>query len=72
MGLAGMYIVEDEFERNLPLPKGQYDVPLIIRDAFFKQTDDDAKLIPLLSVWENFCHSDHAVAASPITQWQLR
>ena len=45
MGLAGMYIVEDEFERNLPLPKGQYDVPLIIRDAFFKQTDDDAKLI---------------------------
>ena len=45
MGLAGMYIVEDEFERNLPLPKGQYDVPLILRDAFFEQTGDDAKLI---------------------------
>ena len=45
MGLAGMYIVEDEFERNLPLPKGQYDVPLILRDAFFEQIDDDAKLI---------------------------
>lgn len=45
MGLAGMYIVEDEFERNLPLPKGQYDVPLILRDAFFEQIDDDAKLV---------------------------
>ena len=45
MGLAGMYIVEDEFERNLPLPKGQYDVPLILRDAFFEQQGDDAKLI---------------------------
>ena len=45
MGLAGMYIVEDEFERNLPLPKGQYDVPLILRDAFFEQTGDDAKLV---------------------------
>jgi len=45
MGLAGMYIVEDEFERNLPLPKDEYDIPLILRDAFFEQTDDDAKLI---------------------------
>jgi FtsP/CotA-like multicopper oxidase with cupredoxin domain len=24
MGLLGMYIVEDEFEQNLPLPKGKY------------------------------------------------
>ncbi len=44
-GLAGMYIVEDDFERNLPLPKGQYDVPLLIRDAFFEQTGTEAKLI---------------------------
>ncbi|MCM1982620.1 multicopper oxidase family protein [Lyngbya confervoides] len=35
-GLAGMYIVEDELERQLPLPKGPYDVPLILRDAFFE------------------------------------
>lgn len=34
-GLAGMYIVEDEFERDLPLPKGPYDVPLILQDAAF-------------------------------------
>ena len=45
MGLAGMYIVEDKFERDLPLPKGEYDVPLILRDAFFEQKGDDAKLI---------------------------
>ena len=27
-----------------------------------------ALISPLLSVWENFCHSDRAVAASPIAQ----
>lgn len=32
MGLAGMYIVEDEYELNLGLPKGNYDVPLILQD----------------------------------------
>lgn len=34
-GLAGMYIVEDEVERDLLLPQGAYDVPLILQDAFF-------------------------------------
>ncbi|MBP0001447.1 MAG: multicopper oxidase family protein [Cyanobacteria bacterium SID2] len=34
-GLAGMYIVEDRVERDLPLPKGSYDVPSILQDAFF-------------------------------------
>ena len=32
MGLAGMYIVEDAFEHDLLLPKGEYDVPLILQD----------------------------------------
>lgn len=35
MGLAGMYIVEDALELDLPLPKGDYDVPLIIQDKRF-------------------------------------
>ncbi|NER30063.1 MAG: multicopper oxidase domain-containing protein [Symploca sp. SIO1C4] len=35
MGLAGMYIVEDQYELSLPLPKGDYDVPLILQDKFF-------------------------------------
>ena len=27
MGLAGFYLVEDEDERSLSLPKGRYDIP---------------------------------------------
>jgi spore coat protein A len=41
-GLAGMYIVEDEYERNLPLPQGEYDLPLILQD---KQLAVDGQLI---------------------------
>jgi spore coat protein A, manganese oxidase len=32
MGLAGMYIVEDDYDMNLPLPKGDYDIPLILQN----------------------------------------
>ena len=35
MGLAGMYIVESEEETNLHLPRGEYDVPLILQDRLF-------------------------------------
>jgi FtsP/CotA-like multicopper oxidase with cupredoxin domain len=42
MGLAGMYIVEDVVERNLPLPKGEYDIPLILQD---KQFATDGSLV---------------------------
>lgn len=35
MGLAGMYIVRDNVELDLPLPKGNYDVPLVIQDKIF-------------------------------------
>ncbi|BAY42928.1 type 3 multicopper oxidase [Scytonema sp. HK-05] len=35
MGLAGMYIVQDQEELALPLPKGNYDIPLIIQDRQF-------------------------------------
>lgn len=34
-GLAGFYIVQDDFEDNLNLPSGAYDVSLAIRDALF-------------------------------------
>ncbi|MEV5675231.1 MULTISPECIES: multicopper oxidase family protein [unclassified Streptomyces] len=33
MGLHGQYRITDEHELSLPLPKGRYDVPLVIRDA---------------------------------------
>ncbi|WP_414620484.1 multicopper oxidase family protein [Calothrix sp. CCY 0018] len=35
MGLAGMYIIQDDFELSLPLPKDEYDIPLIIDDKVF-------------------------------------
>lgn len=37
MGLNGLYIIEDEAEDELNLPRGKYDVPLIIQDRSFKR-----------------------------------
>jgi len=34
-GLAGMWIVEDELEGSLPLPRGERDIPLMIADRSF-------------------------------------
>jgi FtsP/CotA-like multicopper oxidase with cupredoxin domain len=34
-GLAGFYIVENDEEVALPLPKGPYDVPLLLQDRAF-------------------------------------
>ncbi|WP_326691110.1 multicopper oxidase domain-containing protein [Streptomyces sp. NBC_01795] len=34
-GLAATYVLTDDFEDRLPLPKGRYDVPLQLRDAKF-------------------------------------
>jgi spore coat protein A, manganese oxidase len=42
MGLAGMYVVDDAKDRNLDLPTGEYDIPLIIQD---KKFDSTGKLI---------------------------
>jgi spore coat protein A, manganese oxidase len=41
-GLAGLYIVEDELEKSLNLPRGNYDVPLIIQD---KKFTNDGQLV---------------------------
>lgn len=35
MGLAGMFILDDKVDRKLPLPKGKYDVPLMVADRAF-------------------------------------
>jgi spore coat protein A, manganese oxidase len=35
MGLAGMYIVQDDAESALNLPQGNYDIPLIVQDRQF-------------------------------------
>ncbi|MFB6614046.1 multicopper oxidase family protein [Streptomyces sp. NPDC085524] len=36
-GLSGMYLLSDETERALPLPAGQYEVPIALRDARFDE-----------------------------------
>ncbi|WP_282693499.1 multicopper oxidase domain-containing protein [Streptomyces sp. CC208A] len=36
-GLSGTYLLTDEAEQRLPLPKGRYDVPVTIRDARFDE-----------------------------------
>lgn len=35
MGCAAFYISHDDHEMSLPIPKGRYDVPLVLRDAIF-------------------------------------
>ncbi len=41
LGLAGFYFIRDEFEDELDLPKGGYEVPLLIQDRMF---NDDGSL----------------------------
>ncbi|MBI4310772.1 MAG: multicopper oxidase domain-containing protein [Chloroflexi bacterium] len=35
MGLAGFYLMEDAQEQSLPLPRGRFDIPLVIQDKLF-------------------------------------
>lgn len=35
MGLAGLYLTSDPLAAKLPIPRGRYDVPLMVRDAIF-------------------------------------
>lgn len=37
MGLAGLYIIEDDVERGLNLPSGEFDVPLVLQDRKFNR-----------------------------------
>ena len=36
-GLSGFYIIRDEVEDELPLPKGEKDIPLMISDRIFEE-----------------------------------
>ncbi len=38
-GMAGLFLVSDPEERALPLPRGDYDVPLVLQDASFDATN---------------------------------
>jgi spore coat protein A len=43
-GLQGFYLIDDPTERDLGLPSGQYDVPIMLRDALF---DTAGRLVPV-------------------------
>jgi len=36
-GLAGLYYIRDKHERSLNLPKGKYEIPLVIQDRSFNK-----------------------------------
>ncbi len=41
-GLSGLYIIDDKDEERLNLPKGEFEIPLVIQDRRF---DDNGKLL---------------------------
>ncbi|MFK0259436.1 multicopper oxidase family protein [Streptomyces sp. NPDC090445] len=41
-GLSGTYVLTDDTERALPLPSGQYEMPIALRDARF---DENGQLV---------------------------
>ena len=49
-GLAGLYIVEDENEKKLNLPSGEFELPLIIQDRRF---DKEGNLIYKETIQDN-------------------
>ena len=38
-GLAGLFILDDDFEAKLPLPRGRYELPLFITDRKFDKNN---------------------------------
>ena len=40
MGLAAQYVLHDPFEQSLPIPHGQYDVPLTLKDVMFQESGE--------------------------------
>ncbi|MFC0190012.1 multicopper oxidase family protein [Fictibacillus aquaticus] len=58
-GLAGLYFIRDKHEQSLPLPKGKYEVPLVVQDKSFnpdgslfypKQPDNPSPDLPCPSI----------------------
>lgn len=67
-GLAGMFIVEDCVEDALDLPRGIYDVPVIIQDRTFNATNQFA-YTPMLN--SGFLGSTIFVNGAPNAAWNV-
>jgi spore coat protein A, manganese oxidase len=57
-GLAGLYFVRDSEEDSLPLPRGRYEVPLMIQDRLFNPdgtllypVQDPGVMPPIPPIW---------------------
>lgn len=57
-GLSGFYIIEDEKEKFLNLPEGEFELPLMIQD---KRFDPERKLI-----YKQIPHDNHGVLGDTI------
>jgi spore coat protein A len=62
-GLAGLYFIRDHHERSLPLPKGKYEIPLVVQDKSFNpdgslfypaQPDNPSPDLPYPSIVPSF------------------
>jgi FtsP/CotA-like multicopper oxidase with cupredoxin domain len=40
MGLAAQYIMHDPLEQSLPIPHGDYDLPLVLKDVMFQENGE--------------------------------
>ena len=54
-GLAGFYLIRDPFEKCLRLPRGKYEIPLVIQDRSFNEDGSlfypDQGVTPVHPVW---------------------
>lgn len=57
MGIAGMYLIRDAVENALSLPRGEYEIPLLIQDRSF---NNDGTL-KYLDGWEDHFYGDTAL-----------
>ncbi|ASB87430.1 multicopper oxidase [Bacillus sonorensis] len=63
-GLVGLYFIRDREEQSLNVPKGEYEIPLLIQDKSFqedgslfypRQPDDPSPDLPNPSIVPGFC-----------------
>jgi spore coat protein A len=60
-GLAGVYLLRDKHEASLNLPKGAYEVPLIIQDRMFDSATNPQALLYQTSAAQPEFFGDHIV-----------
>lgn len=53
-GLAGLFIVEDEAEQSYDLPRGEFDVPLVIQDRTFGSANEFVYVSDMHQVMQGF------------------